>query len=54
MNLLVVQQDDAINVIETTAGRVEADTEAGYVHDLPVQYVLLLTTNQEYDIQSRQ
>ncbi|KAK7693620.1 hypothetical protein QCA50_003189 [Cerrena zonata] len=29
VSVLVQQQDDSINVIETTAGKVEADTEAG-------------------------
>ncbi|KAI0050933.1 t-SNARE [Auriscalpium vulgare] len=32
MNLLVVQQDDTINAIETSAQQVEGDTEAGLVH----------------------
>ncbi|TFY70409.1 hypothetical protein EVG20_g2603 [Dentipellis fragilis] len=32
MNLLVVQQDDTINAIETSAAQVEGDTEAGLGH----------------------
>ncbi|KAI0065439.1 t-SNARE [Artomyces pyxidatus] len=32
MNLLVVQQDDTINAIETSAAQVEGDTEAGLAH----------------------
>lgn len=31
MSVLVEQQDETINVIETTAGNVEKDTEVGYV-----------------------
>ena len=31
MSILVEQQDDTINVIETTAASVEKDAEAGYV-----------------------
>jgi hypothetical protein len=32
MSVLVEQQDETINVIETQAAGVEKDTEAGYVH----------------------
>jgi hypothetical protein len=32
MSVLVEQQDETINVIETTAAAVEKDTEAGYVY----------------------
>jgi syntaxin 1B/2/3 len=35
MSVLVEQQDETINVIETTAGAVEKDTEAGYVQFTP-------------------
>lgn len=31
MSVLVEQQDETINVIETTAAQVEKDTEVGYV-----------------------
>ena len=31
MSILVEQQDEQINVIETTAAAVEKDTEIGYV-----------------------
>jgi hypothetical protein len=51
MSVLVEQQDETINVIETTAAAVEKDTEAGYVnfgsaactsfdHFLPVSDIL--------------
>lgn len=32
MSVLVEQQDETINTIETQAAGVEKDTEAGYVH----------------------
>ena len=31
MDVLVTQQDDTINAIETSATQVQKDTEAGYV-----------------------
>lgn len=32
MDVLVTQQEETINAIETSAVRVEEDTEAGYVN----------------------
>jgi hypothetical protein len=43
MSVLVEQQDETINVIETTATAVEKDTEAGYVHFYPTPCILLIT-----------
>jgi len=38
MSVLVEQQDETINVIETTAGAVEKDTETGYAQFTPKWY----------------
>lgn len=46
MSVLVEQQDEQINVIETTAAAVEKDTEAGLVTLLICSCLLYLSTSQ--------
>lgn len=48
MSILVEQQEETINAIETTAAAVEKDTEAGYARSLLVgnktNMILLVST----------